>query len=48
MGKNLKEIFEELNKPENKLKMVIRLVKEEKQREQQEQESNESKSELSR
>lgn len=45
MKKNLSEIFKELNKPDNKLKMIIRLRKEQKIREQKE---NESKSELSK
>ena len=45
MSKNLSEIFNELNKPDNKLKMLIRLRKQQKL---QEQENNESKSELSR
>lgn len=45
MKKSLSEIFKELNKPDNKLKMLIRLRKEQKLREQKE---NESKPELSR
>ena len=39
MKKNLSEIFKELNKPDNKLKMIIRLRKEQKMREQKEDES---------
>lgn len=45
MKKNLSEIFKELNKPDNKLKMVIKLMKDQKT---QEQKDNESESELSK
>lgn len=46
--KTLKEIFEELNKPVNKLKMISKLCKEQQERENKEKEENDRQQELSR